>query len=132
MLQVPSGKGPVVTMQERLAGTSMRAMSLGFGLVAASMLTAQVVLSRLFAGTMTYYYAFMLISLAMLGLASGGLLAQLAQRFFTPERMLRHVAVLSLLAGISGFVGVLGILALLPHVKFGGAFRVYAQEFWTL
>ncbi|NVJ24249.1 hypothetical protein HUW62_23755 [Myxococcus sp. AM011] len=119
-------------MQERLAGTSMRAMSLGFGLVAASMLTAQVVLSRLFAGTMTYYYAFMLISLAMLGLASGGLLARLAHRFFTPERMLRHVAVLSLLAGISGFLGVLGILALLPYVKFGGAFRVYAQEFWSL
>ncbi|MCP3097275.1 hypothetical protein LZ198_00145 [Myxococcus sp. K15C18031901] len=107
-------------------------MSLGFGLVAASMLTAQVVMSRLLAGTMTYYYAFMLISLAMLGLASGGLLAQLAHRFFTPERVLGHVAVLSLMAGISGFVGIMGILTLLPHVRFGGAFRVYAQEFWSL
>ncbi|WP_158625846.1 hypothetical protein, partial [Corallococcus carmarthensis] len=107
-------------------------MSLGFGLVAASMLTAQVVLSRLFAGTMTYYYAFMLISLAMLGLASGGLLAQLAHRFFTPERLLGQVAVLSLAAGISGFVGTMGILTLLPHARFGGAFQVYAQEFWPL
>ena len=110
----------------------MRAMSLGFGLVAASMLSAQVVLSRLFAGTMTYYYAFMLISLAMLGLASGGLLAQLAHRFFTRERLLGQLAVLSLVAGISGFVGIMGILTLLPHVRFGGAFNVYAQEFWSL
>ena len=53
-----------------------RSVVVAFGLVAMSVLVVQVVLSRLFASIMTYYYAFMLISLAMLGLASGSLLVR--------------------------------------------------------
>jgi hypothetical protein len=57
-------------MSAPVAGPS-RSVVVAFGLVAMTVLLVQVVLSRLFASIMTYYYAFMLISLAMLGLASG-------------------------------------------------------------
>ena len=50
------------------------------------MLALQIVLSRLIGSTVSYYFAFLLISLAMLGLGSGALLVQLAPRRFTPER----------------------------------------------
>jgi hypothetical protein len=87
-----------------------------FGLVAFTILAAQVVLSRLFSGTMTYYYAFMLVSLAMLGLAAGGLIVQMAPRFFTPERAAKQAAIISLLMGIFCFSGTLAYLEIYPQL----------------
>jgi hypothetical protein len=45
----------------------------GFALVTAALLLAEIALTRLFSATIGYYFAFMSISVAMLGLGAGGL-----------------------------------------------------------
>ena len=109
-----------------------------FGLVAMSVLLSQIVLSRLFASIMTYYYAFMLISLAMLGLASGSLLVQVLPRVFTTERFSLQTMVCSAAMGMFGIVGTLAILVVYPHAGVGdwaftpGQFWALAGMFWCL
>lgn len=109
-----------------------------FGLVAMSVLLAQVVLSRLFASIMTYYYAFMLISLAMLGLASGSLLVQMMPRVFTEERFSIQAMICGAAMGMCGIVGTLALLVVYPHTNVGnpvftpGQFWALASLFWCL
>ncbi len=79
---------------------SFRLQMVAFALVTAALLIAQIVLSRLFTATVGYYYAFMLVSLAMLGLGSGALVVQQAPRFFSHERLGTHGAVLCLVMGL--------------------------------
>lgn len=105
---------------------------LAFGLLTLTILACQIVLSRLLAGTMTYYYAFMLVSLAMLGLAAGGLLVQLFPRRFPYERRWEQAAAFSLATGVSLFAGTLLALALLPRVKFGGLLGVFTSDYLGL
>ena len=45
----------------------------GFGIVTATLLLAEIALTRVFSGTIGYYFAFMSISVAMLGLGAGSL-----------------------------------------------------------
>lgn len=108
-----------------------RSVTLAFGLVAMSILVVQVVLSRLFAAIMTYYYAFMLISLAMLGLASGSLLVQVMPRLFTPRRFSAAAMACATAMGMSGIVGTLALLVLYPHTRVG-AQGFAPQHFWAL
>jgi hypothetical protein len=95
-----------------------------------SILGGQIVLSRLFAGIMTYYYAFMLISLAMLGLAAGGLIVQMGAAFFRIDRFRIQASILSLAMGLAAFCGTLAILRIYPNLS------VVAQNtglnFWPL
>lgn len=46
---------------------------IAFGIVTATLLLAEIALTRLFSGTIGYYFAFMSISVAMLGLGAGSL-----------------------------------------------------------
>jgi hypothetical protein len=91
---------------------------LGFGLVAMVLLLLQVVLSRFFAATLTYYYAFMLVSLAMLGLAGGGLAVRVFPRLFPEDLLWERASVLSLATGVAVLAGALGVLALYPDIRF--------------
>lgn len=115
-----------------------RSVVVAFGLIAMSVLLAQVVLSRLFASIMTYYYAFMLISLAMLGLASGSLLVQAMPRVFTEERFSLHAMIGGAAMGMCGIVGTLALLVVYPHTNVGslaftpGQFWALAGLFWCL
>src|SRR5437867_1252970 len=77
--------------------------AIAFGGVTFSVLAGQILFSRLFAGIMTYYYAFMLISLAMLGLATGALIMQLAPRVFRRERLEIQGSILSIAMGAAAF-----------------------------
>jgi hypothetical protein len=104
---------------------------LGFGLVAMSILVVQIVLSRLFAAVMTYYYAFMLISLAMLGLASGSLLVQVLPRVFAPRRFALSAMACAAAMGMAGIVGTLALLVLYPHTRVGVS-GFARQNFWAL
>ena len=59
---------------------------MAFAIVTASLLLAEVTLTRVFSGTIGYYFAFMSISIAMLGLGAGGLWVTLrGERAVTPE-----------------------------------------------
>ena len=96
-----------------------------FGLVAASLLIGQIVLSRLFAATVGYYYAFMLVSLAMLGLGAGGILVQQAASFFRFERFGWQAPALCIAMGASAWGGTLGLLRIYPDLA-------RAENLWTL
>ena len=109
-----------------------RAVVFAFGLVAMSILVVQVVLSRLFAAIMTYYYAFMLISLAMLGLASGSLLVQVLPRLFSRRRFALAAMVCAAAMGMAGIVGTLALLVLYPHAHVGVYGGYAPQNFWAL
>src|ERR1700693_496411 len=79
-----------------------------FACMTFTVLATEIVFSRLFAGTMTYYCAFMLVSLAMLGLGSGSLIVQLAPQIFREETFGTQTFVLSSACGIALFGGTLG------------------------
>jgi SAM-dependent methyltransferase len=83
-------------------------------------LALQIVLSRLIGSTVSYYFAFLLISLAMLGLGSGALLVQLAPRRFTPERCGAQAAWGSLGMAASCLAGTLAALVLYPRLGIAG------------
>jgi hypothetical protein len=108
-----------------------RSVVVAFGLIAMSVLLVQVVLSRLFASIMTYYYAFMLISLAMLGLASGSLLIQMMPRVFTAERFSLQAMICGAAMGMFGIVGTLAVLAIYPHTNVG-SLAFTPSQFWPL
>ncbi len=103
-----------------------------FALITLSVLAAQVVLTRLFASVMTYYFAFMVVSLALLGLGAGGLVVQLLPSYFRRERLLGQAARYSLAMGISATLGTLALLSIYRFVPADVAIRPSAAEFWSL
>ncbi|MHB8799938.1 MAG: spermidine synthase [Thermoanaerobaculia bacterium] len=85
---------------------------LGLGVVTASVLASQLVLSRLLGATVGYYFAFVLISFAMLGLASGAL----AVYFALPRMGLAKATLFAGAATLAGAVSLhVGILSALQH-----------------
>jgi len=105
---------------------------LAFGLITGCILAMQIVLSRLLASTITYYYAFMLISLAMLGLAAGGLLVQLRSATFSPARLGRQAGASSVALGLTAMAGTLAYLWIYRHVQLVGNEKFYANDYWAL
>jgi hypothetical protein len=90
----------------------------GLALLTGAVLAAQIVLSRLLASTLGYYFAFMLVSLAMLGLGSGALIVHARIRWFRRETLERDSAVLSLLCAICACAGALAYLGVyVPHSR---------------
>jgi len=81
-----------------------------FGEIAFTVLALQIVLSRLIGSTISYYFAFLLVSLAMLGLGSGALLVQLAPRTFTHERSGAQAAWGSLAMAVCCLAGTLALV----------------------
>lgn len=60
----------------------------GIGLVSSASLMLSLLFTRLFSVTMFYHFAFLLVSLAMLGIAIAGVAIYLLPRVFSPERRL--------------------------------------------
>lgn len=114
-----------------LGRPSLRAL-LGFGVVAMTLLMLQIVESRFFAATLTYYYAFMLISLAMLGLAAGGMTVRLFPRLIPPELVWERASWLSAGMGLSVFAGTFGMMAVYPHINLNEYMELYRQTPWAL
>lgn len=65
-----------------------------------STLVLELTLTRLFSVVLFYHYAFLVISMALLGLASGGVLARFLRRNLEPARHRRCLALLCLAAGV--------------------------------
>jgi len=82
-----------------------RCVLAGLALLTGDILAAQIALSRLLASTLGYYFAFMLISLAMLGLACGALLVHARVRWFRRETLERDAAALSILCAVAASAG---------------------------
>ncbi|MGZ6123388.1 MAG: hypothetical protein ACXWLR_00420 [Myxococcales bacterium] len=82
----------------------------GLALLTAAIVAAQIALSRLLASTLGYYFAFMLVSFAMLGLASGGLLVHVRVQGFRREKLERDAAVLALLCAACTCAGTIAYL----------------------
>src|ERR1700726_162986 len=91
-----------------------------FGEIAFTVLALQIVLSRLIGSTISYYFAFLLVSLAMLGLGSGALLVQLAPRTFTHERSGAQAAWGSLAMAVCCLAGTLALLVIYPRIGIAG------------
>ena len=86
-------------------------MLVGLALLTADILAAQIALSRVLASTLGYYFAFMLVSLAMLGLACGALLVHVRVSWFRRETLERDAAVLSLACAVAASAGGMAYLA---------------------
>src|SRR5918998_2014865 len=79
-------------------------VALGVGIVAASTLALQVLLSRLFAAVLLYHFAFLAISLALLGVGAGAILVYVRPRWFDRIELERQLARWSL-----AFAGLLAV-----------------------
>ncbi len=82
-----------------------RCVLAGLAGLTASVLAAQIVVARLLATTLGYYFAFMLVSLTMLGLGSGALIVHAQLQRFRRENLERDAALLSILCGLSACIG---------------------------
>jgi SAM-dependent methyltransferase len=94
-----------------------------FGEIACTVLALEIVLSRLLGSVTSYHFAFLLVSLAMLGLGSGALLVQLAPGRFTPDlpnRCGAQAAWWSLAMAACCLAGTLALLAIYPRLGLAG------------
>jgi hypothetical protein len=66
-----------------------------------SVLTLELALTRLFSVVLFYHYAFLVISMALLGLATGAIFARLSRRSLAGDAHARMLGMLCLLAAIS-------------------------------
>jgi hypothetical protein len=98
---------------------------IAFGALAGTILASQIVLSRLLAATLGYYFGFMIVSLVMVGLGAGALFVKLAPRLFTAQRVLDHAAIGSLIAGVASFAGTQAMLDLYPRLGTSTGFHTY-------
>jgi len=73
-----------MTLSPRLGS---RRIYLAVFLISASILMLELVLTRIFSVKLYYHYAFMVISLALLGSGASGVYVYLFPRFFRPERL---------------------------------------------
>jgi hypothetical protein len=119
-------------MNEATHGRPSARAQIAFGVIAMDLLLLQIVQSRFFAATLTYYYAFMLISLAMLGLAAGGMAVRLFPRLIPAERVWERAGALSAAMGAAVFAGTLGMLAVYPKVALSDYMTLYEQTPWAL
>ena len=85
---------------------------LGLGVTTACVLASQLVLARFLGATVGYYFAFVLVSFAMLGLASGAL----AVYFALPRMGLTRAPEVASLAALGGAISLhVGLLSALQH-----------------
>jgi spermidine synthase len=86
-------------------GTPSR-LDLGIGLVSFAVLLVELLLTRIFSVTMFYHLSFMVVSLAMLGLAASGLLVSLWPSGFRRERLPWQVATGALALAVTAVAAV--------------------------
>jgi hypothetical protein len=93
-------------------GSSGRLAGVGFAVVTSTLLLFEITLTRIFSGTIGYYFAFMSISVAMLGLGAGSLWVTL--RGAVDLHPMTRAARASLGLGASGATATLIYLARYP------------------
>lgn len=93
-------------MQDLPSSSGAAPIRVGFALVTAALLLAEIALTRLFSATIGYYFAFMSISVAMLGLGAGGLWVTLRGEvpLEAPERAGRAALALALVGALATLV----------------------------
>jgi predicted membrane-bound spermidine synthase len=74
---------------------------LGLFLVTLATLAYQILLTRIFSVTIWYHFAFLAISIAMLGMTIGAVLVYLLPRWFDPARVHRQLAVAAFVFALS-------------------------------
>jgi len=77
--------------------TRLRLMSAGIALTAGASLALSLLFSRLFSVTMYYHFAFFIVSLALLGIAIGGVAVYVLPKVFRERRMLPMAGVVAAL-----------------------------------
>jgi predicted membrane-bound spermidine synthase len=87
-----------IRMASNLTRSSRRKSSvyLGVFLISSSALMMELILTRIFSVKLYYHYAFMVISLALLGSGASGVYVYLFPRFFRRERLDKHLYLFSL------------------------------------
>jgi len=80
---------------------------LGLFLVTLSTLTYELLLTRIFSVTTWYHFAFLAISLAMLGMTVGSILVYLKSNYFTNDLTYKHLSLSAVAFGIAGIIAVL-------------------------
>jgi predicted membrane-bound spermidine synthase len=117
-------------------GSSSGLARVAFAVITATLLLFEITLTRIFSGTIGYYFAFMSISVAMLGLGAGSLWVTL--RGEIPLGAMVRAARASLGLGASGAIATLVYLAWYPtlglqgtpgHVAFFSIFAILFVPF---
>ncbi|MBI5374545.1 MAG: hypothetical protein HZA77_03855 [Candidatus Schekmanbacteria bacterium] len=83
----------------------------GLFMVTLATLMYEIILTRIFSVTLWYHFAFMAISIAMLGMTTGAIIVYLFPLFFTVENSKKHLAISALLFSISI------ILSFMTHIS---------------
>jgi predicted membrane-bound spermidine synthase len=91
----------------------------GVGLLTAAVLMVELLMTRLFSVAMYYHFAFLAVSVSMLGLGLGGLLVYLNRHRFSPERLPAWLNMLGLLLTIFILADLLIVLNLRLPTDFG-------------
>ncbi|MDX1584625.1 MAG: hypothetical protein R3338_13595, partial [Thermoanaerobaculia bacterium] len=101
---------------------------IGVALVTLSVLVLELTLTRLFSATMYYHFAFLAISLALLGSGVSGVFVYLLQQKLDERYTAQWLAVAAILFGLSTVVALSTILAnpLLPgEENFGRLLKIF-------
>ena len=96
---------------------------LAIALVGAGTLLFEILLTRIFSVTMWYHFAFVAVSLALLGIAASGVLVSVAPHFFRGDRAAVHMGGAAFAFAVTSFLGFLADLRipLAPFDVPGGA-----------
>jgi hypothetical protein len=97
----------------------------GLLLISLATLAFEILLTRLFSATMFYHFTFMVLSLAMFGLAVGATLVYLAPRYFTEKNATANLSLFSLIFGLSTTACMLFYLFVLPGVIKSGSVALF-------
>ncbi|MBM4422419.1 MAG: hypothetical protein FJ030_03375 [Chloroflexi bacterium] len=95
----------------------------GVFLIASSVLTLEISLTRVFSVTLWYHFAFMAISVALLGSAAAGVVVYRAPRWLESDRADRFLSLFALLTSVSillSFFLLLRIPFIVLNIRFAG------------
>jgi hypothetical protein len=88
----------------------------GMFLISLATLLFEILLTRLFSATMWYHFAFIVLSLAMFGLAVGATIVYRCSRIFSQERTFTHLGFFSLLFAFSTALCQVFYLVVMPDM----------------
>jgi hypothetical protein len=109
------------TETEGLEGAGLRTRPTtyaGLFVVTLTMLSYEIVLTRIFSVTMWYHFAFVAISVALFGMTAGALIVHLRPQWFTPDKVKPQMWRFSLLYALSVALALVAQLAIPFRVEF--------------
>lgn len=105
--------------------TATKGTYVGLLLISLATLAFEILLTRLFSATMFYHFTFMVLSLAMFGLAVGATLVYLFPRYFNEQNAPNNLSLFSVIFGISTTACMLFYLFVLPFVLKSGSVSLF-------